>query len=215
MAVGLAASALTSSREGLHPPAAQLTGTMLLPPSETFDESRLHCLELARFVALGRTRWASRFGAESQRTHSGGPQTGLRSSEDARAAVSQEPAVPRGGARGPCRAGAPAPERSLSRLGLRGRVLGALREINWLSSLSLSPISSPGGLSLWSGAVSSSALAMSMRPRSSTRRSCRPEVGTGRVRGPGSHRPRAWLDARAASGPVGPAAGRGTHPLRP
>uniref|UniRef100_A0A452RLU5 calcium/calmodulin-dependent protein kinase n=1 Tax=Ursus americanus TaxID=9643 RepID=A0A452RLU5_URSAM len=45
---------------------------MLLPPSETFDESRLHCLELARFVALGRTRWASRFGAESQRTHSGG-----------------------------------------------------------------------------------------------------------------------------------------------
>ena len=38
-------------------------------------------------------------------------------------------------------------------------------------------VSPPGGLFLWSDAVSSSAPAMSMRPRSSTPRSCQPEVG--------------------------------------
>lgn len=62
------------------------------------------------------------------------------------------------------------------------------------------PIFSAGGLSLWSGAVSSSALVMSTQQRSSTPRSCQPEVGVGRVgvglywHGPGPRRHRTRPD---------------------
>jgi hypothetical protein len=73
-------------------------------------------------------------------------------------------------------------------LGICGRLIGS---VSFPVCLSLVPSSSPGGLSLWSDAVSSSALDMSTQPRSSTPRSCQPEVGwkcpVGLGRGWGSH----------------------------
>lgn len=71
--------------------------------------------------------------------------------------------------------------------GPHDRVLGVHRGII-IGSLPLFPISPPGGLSLWSDAVSSSAPAMSMQRRSSTPRSYPPEVGNGCAgwRGPGA-----------------------------